>query len=257
VNWRCLNVRLQGTGHIASDLPCQDFSLCEQFSLEEAPVLVLLVADGAGSASHGGIGSQLACEAVLLAVRDWIDEWDTTPPVFTQKLIRSWVQQARDQLITSAEAVGKLPRDFACTLLGSVIKGDTVCYFQIGDGAIVALSEPERIYEPVFWPQSGEYSNTTFFLSDEDWEDKILIDLAKVAPAELAMFSDGLQGLLLVAATQKAHQSFFQKSFALLRNTEKDIGTAQEALEGTFRSPMVTERTDDDISLVLASRQIG
>jgi len=109
VNWRCVNVRLQGTGHISSGLPCQDFSLCKQFPIKEAPVLISLVADGAGSASDGGSGAQIACEAIALAIRDWVDEWEASVPAFTDELVRGWIQKARDRVIAAAEVVGKSP----------------------------------------------------------------------------------------------------------------------------------------------------
>src|SRR5690606_26787263 len=101
---------------------------------------------------------------------------------------------------------------------------------------------------------NGEYSNTTFFLSEDDWSDKTMVELTKVAPQELAMFSDGLQALLLVSATQKAHQPFFRKSFALLRSPEQSEEKVHQELERTFKSPRVTERTDDDISFVMVTR---
>src|SRR5690606_12986508 len=142
----------QGTGHISSGLPCQDFSLCKQFPIKEAPVLISLVADGAGSASDGGSGAQIACEAIALAIRDWVDEWEASVPAFTDELVRGWIQKARDRVIAAAEVVGKSPREFACTLLGSILVGDSACYFQLGDGAIVAWDHSASSYEPIFWP---------------------------------------------------------------------------------------------------------
>ena len=39
---------------------------------------------------------------------------------------------------------------------------------EFGDGAIVALLE--EAYQVIFWPQSGEYVNTTNFVTDQEFE---------------------------------------------------------------------------------------
>ena len=55
--------------------------------------------------------------------------------------------------------------DYACTLLGVIASPTHTVCFQIGDGAIVIpASEPET-YDWVFWPQHGEYANTTNFVT--------------------------------------------------------------------------------------------
>ena len=56
--------------------------------------------------------------------------------------------------------------DYACTLLGVVASPSRIAYFQIGDGAIVIPSGEPGTYDWVFWPQHGEYANTTNFVTD-------------------------------------------------------------------------------------------
>ena len=50
-------------------------------------------------------------------------------------------------------------------MLGFVSGDRYSTYFQIGDGGIVVSNEEN--YDTVFWPEQGEYANTTFFISDD------------------------------------------------------------------------------------------
>ena len=55
---------------------------------------------------------------------------------------------------------GQRIKDYACTLLGVVAANDHALCFQIGDGCIVT-GDGSR-YHTTFWPDQGEYANTTF-----------------------------------------------------------------------------------------------
>ena len=48
-------------------------------------------------------------------------------------------------------------------------------FLEIGDGAIVILDD--GVLRPVFWPQSGEYLNTTYFVTDSDFDNDVAIDV--------------------------------------------------------------------------------
>jgi hypothetical protein len=78
------------------------------------------------------------------------------------------------------------------------------------------------------------------------------------APAEVAVFSDGIQRLALVYQAKEVHKPFFEPMFARLRkaagNEEFDLLSGQLAL--FLGSPAVNERTDDDKSLILATRRL-
>jgi Protein phosphatase 2C len=257
VTWQALQVRLQGSSHVSTNVPCQDYCLCESFLLfgSGPPVFLALLADGAGSTSDGGVGAKIACDTLRLAIRDWIDDRKGLNLLISRPLIEKWLAHSRKEISDHANALGKTLRDFACTFLGCVIIEERAVYFQIGDGAIVAFDKNTERYEPIFWPQNGEYANTTHFLSDSSYLDKVFIDSDRTAPGEIALFSDGLQQLLLTFSTKTAHQPFFHKTFSLLRYSRKSLTCLQSDLEKTFQNLIVTKRTDDDISLIIAKKK--
>ena len=73
---------------------------------------------------------------------------------------------------------------------------------------------------------------------------------------EVALFSDGLQRLALHYQTRTAHAGFFKPMLATLRAAPADaLESLSTQLAAYLSSPAVNERTDDDKTLVLATRQ--
>jgi hypothetical protein len=214
--------------------------------------LLAIVADGAGSASHGGRGAAIACETGSAAIEQWVQQ-ATSLASLSPEAVTSWVSAIRQSLDHAAAAKGLTPRDFACTLLGAVIGVKAAVFFQIGDGAIVIGDG--RDFQPVFWPETGEYANMTYFVTDTDALDHLQVALVLSPPDEVAMFSDGLQRLALVYESQTAYTPFFEPMFTPLRQVELTAcDRLSDQLACFLASPKVNERTDDDKTLVLATR---
>jgi hypothetical protein len=107
------------------------------------------------------------------------------------------------------------------------------------------------------WPVGGDYVNTTYFLTDDRALDHLQLLVQQPAADEVALFTDGLQMLLLQFDTRKAHGPFFEQMFAQLR--KEPVGESERltrALQEFLESPGVNSRTDDDKTLVLATRLV-
>jgi hypothetical protein len=123
---------------------------------------------------------------------------------------------------------------------------------QIGDGAIVARCG-ER-YEALTWPESGEYVNTTRFLTDSDVDQHIQYALLAYPVRNIALLTDGLQGLALHFASHTAHAPFFTPFFDALRaQPDEEWQHLSHAIASSLDSPMVNARTDDDKTLIVAT----
>jgi len=170
----------------------------------------------------------------------------------TDQEIRDWITATRAAISAEADAKGKRPRDFACTLLGAVAGQDHTLFFQIGDGAIVVSADGGE-YETIFWPEQGEYANTTFFVTDEGFSDHLDIRHYGSMPGEIALFTDGLQTLALSFARKKAHEGFFRPLFEALRqHPDSGFLDFSRQLSVFLTRDDVSARSDDDKSLVLA-----
>jgi hypothetical protein len=174
----------------------------------------------------------------------------------TDDSVREWITVSRDAIAAEAQREGRRLKDYACTLLGAVTGHESALFFQIGDGAIVIRAGEK--YQAVFWPEQGEYANTTFFVSDETYRDRIRISRQNPPPEEVALFTDGLQNLVLSLSKKEAHAGFFRPLFEALR---KDPGNGFSDFDGQLARFLeredISARSDDDRTLVLAVQSPG
>lgn len=255
--WKYAFASVKGTSHEKSGLPCQDASLCEILKDKNGrDVLVAVASDGAGSALHSNQGSSLICSLFM----------DELKVVFaaglgienvTENFIKNWLGYFQKEITLIAEGISCTSREFACTFLCAIISDEYEVFAQIGDGAIVVANEID-LYSWVFWPQQGEYENTTFFATDARATEWLQYESRKGTTCfEVALFSDGLQKLALHYQTQSAHSPFFRPFFSALRLQEQPINeTYVHSLVSFLESPSVNERTDDDKTLILATKGV-
>ena len=182
--WRLVFGSVRGTSHVQSGRPCQDY--CAGTVIGSGAVAAC--ADGAGSAelSHWDRSRRLN------------DSWrkrraPRLKPAPTREVIEAWVDAARARVLQEAESQGTTPRQLACTLLAALVGETWTAFLQIGDGVIVF--DGGEGYELAFWPDNGEYANTTRFLTEDDYRKHLRIEIIDRSISELAVLTDGLQML--------------------------------------------------------------
>jgi hypothetical protein len=166
--------------------------------------------------------------------------------------VSDWYEQARRRLSLEACLQNTELREYACTLLTAVVGEERGVFAQIGDGAIVYRDGPG--YTTAVWPQEGEHAGTTFFLTNPDFENWLTVRQLDRQVDDLAVFTDGLQPLALHYASRTVHVPFFAPMFESLRQ-RLDPQELREPLRLFLTSQPVTDRTDDDTTLVLATRR--
>jgi hypothetical protein len=254
--WRFASASEVGAAHQRLAIPCQDATWCEVVDHDgDGPVLIAVVADGAGSAGRSDVGAQLACRVAGRAIGEHLGGLAAVAGL-DRDFAGSLLETVRDELGAQAARDGGEVRDYACTLLAAVVGGAGAAFLQVGDGAIVVRAPgDDEEYSWVFWPENLEYANVTVFVTDAHAPRHLCFATVNVALAELALFSDGLQRLALDFAARRAHPPFFRSLLAAVRQAPAAaVDTLQPALGEFLRSPRVNERTDDDKSLVLAVR---
>lgn len=260
-SWKIIAASVAGTSHVEKNLPCQDAFVCETVAAQNGEVLLVVASDGAGSAKHGGDGARIVCRKVadffcsaLTNTTENLFGANSNQELLTNKdIINSfWLTGLQNEFIIRAARENRTPADYACTLLAAAIAPEAAIFWQIGDGAIVFSDAEEfRLFTK---PQQGEYANSTYFVTDSHAIDFLQIGAIEKRIDEIAVFTDGLQRIALDLKTLTAHQPFLRPMFAPLRRN--DFSPAlNDRLIDFLKSDKINERTDDDKTLILASRK--
>ena len=251
MNWRVVAASDVGTSHIANGKGCEDSCWAQVDKTSSGqPILSIFVADGAGSAAHGGNGAELAIQAAaaFIAKKLELAEFGLSDELAVECCI-----EVREKIYAQAEAESLRARDFACTFLGVICTQNSTLVMQLGDGGIV-LDVGNGLEIPVV-PMAGEYANMTHFITDDDAITRLSTKLFPALASHVAVFSDGIQRLALNMATNTPHEPFFTPFFKVLESiTPDNESQLPQALISFLSGPAVNERTDDDKTLALAVR---
>lgn len=252
--WRFVGASVPGTSHLSQGIPCQDCHVvnCDVFGGNA--VLWAVVTDGAGSAKFSEFGSQVVCNQLDGRIRRWLAAFNGNLSHLDDLTVTKWITRLRYQLLCEAIIDRVSLREYACTLAGIIASADRAICFQIGDSSIITRRELTD-YQAVFWPETGEYANATYFITDDNFQQHLEVHIIEPAPYEVALFSDGIQRLALRFASKSVHAPFFTPMFDRL--SQEIPGYSKPLASGlrTFlASDKVNQRTDDDKTLVLATR---
>jgi hypothetical protein len=253
--WCWVGASATGSSHVRTGTGCQDTASCIEVPVGQNSALVAIVSDGAGSAEFSSVGSRIVveyfarCAVAHLRTKSLSDE-------VTVELVREWLDDVRNRIYRAAEIRATIPRQMAATLIGAIVYPDRAIICHIGDGACVLRRKDSKSWEVPSWPSHGEYASSTYFVTD-DPEPKLEFVSVDGEFSDLAVFSDGIERLALDFGKLNASERFFDPMFAPLAKLTPGRDRPLSAnLRKYLDSPRVTDRTDDDKSLVLATRVV-
>ena len=253
--WCWIGAASVGSSHINAGEGCDDSWACLEHGGGDQSTLVAVVSDGAGSARFAEIGSRLVVRGFVEAVVRFIRAGRSAAEV-TDELAREWIDAIRDRIYRTAGTLSASPREFAATLVGAIVGKDGAVICHVGDGACVLREHALAEWLVPSWPAHGEYASSTFFITDDPAPEIRLVH-APGEFAEIAIFSDGLERLVLDFAARKAFGPFFDRMFVALRDGKSGRNRPlSQSLRSYLDSKVVTDRTDDDKTLVMA-RKVG
>ena len=239
----------RGVRHEKTGQPCQD---AHGWRTWPDGILAVAVADGAGSASLAEVGAAIAVQTAIQFLQTTLP----TPAPQEAFLWRTWLEQtmlvAREAVVMEAMARHRPLRDFATTLLLLLASPRLVAAAQVGDGAVVVSGQDSPL-ECVTRPSAGgEYINETMFLTSGEALEQVQYGVREIKVRQLAVFSDGLQMLALKMPGATPHAPFFNPLWRLVE-PQADPVASGESLARFLKAPRLAERTDDDLTLVLAA----
>lgn len=256
MNWRYAAASVAGSSHVAVGAGCQDAHRCAIIvGPDDTSVLVAIVSDGAGSAEQGATGSALVTASLMYQIGAWLAGGGTVKTL-QQTTVAEWVDGVRETIAAEAGSANLPMRAYAATLLLVLTDDHNAAFAQIGDGAIVT-ADASGDWGCGFWPQRGMFANQTYFVTDDGAQTNMQFAQRLQPVMDFAVFSDGLERVLLNMAEHRPHAPAFDKMLQPLRAADGTghITPLSDALMRYLGTPAIASRTDDDVTLVIATRQ--
>ncbi|NMG06920.1 PP2C family serine/threonine-protein phosphatase [Brasilonema sp. UFV-L1] len=248
-HWRVVAASICGTSHIKNKQLCQD---AHHWHILPDNILVVAAADGAGSASMGKVGAMIAVETAIenLSIKEFSRRTLADDNAVRSLLIEAIIC-AKKAVEEEALACQKQSSDLASTLIVALATPEVVAVAQIGDGVAVARDVQGNLIALTI-PDSGEYINETVFLTSPTALDSLQMNLWRQAVVNVGVLTDGLQMLAMNMAVGVPHKPFFAPLFEFAANAD-DKTAAKEQLVRFLRSERIMQRTDDDLTLIIAA----
>jgi hypothetical protein len=254
--WRYALASVQGTSHLKANVPCQDHAQIATIPAFGPPrALIAVAADGAGSASRSDEGARSACSAFLEFSRLALD-WVCAAEHLTDSFGKDALADLQADVASLARDLNEPVSSFACTLLGALVTADAALFVQLGDGAIVYRVASDTAWCLAAPGQRGEFVNETIFVTRSDASQYLQAIRVNEPICEFALMTDGVEFLAIKQPEGIPHKAFFEHVTAGLRAIP-DPGEASghnDWIERFLESKAVNSRTDDDKTLVLATR---
>jgi hypothetical protein len=250
--WRVVGASVPGVSHRSSGQACQD---AHAWQVLENGVLLIAVADGAGSAPLSDAGAAVAAQAAVTEAAQRLGDCLPYEEDDWRWVLRSVVEAAREAVEEDAHTRGRTLGELATTLVLAIATPQLVAAAQVGDGAAIARLGPDR-FVSLTRPPEQEYVNETTFLTSQDFLNRTQFVVSQAETTGLAVFSDGLQMLALKMPQGEPHVPFFVPILRFASATN-DLTVAEQQLRHFLQSPRITARADDDLTLVLAVRSLA
>jgi len=252
--WRVIHASATGTSHVGRNEGCQDRYSFQLLEADGDEFLIVAVSDGAGSSSFSDVGAETIVNGFVDAVAQHFEIGEKFGSL-DANFGRLWIAYCREQLQALANLKNVAVREFAGTFLGAIIGRERSLFYQLGDGAIVCSPSGDKdSYYFAVNPPEQAYVNTTFFVTDQNAEENLLFEPVDEHIGDLVMFTDGIQSLAIDFRSSLPFEPFLIQMLDPLHRTDFEAEPLIRTLKSFLESDRVCERTDDDKTVVLASR---
>jgi hypothetical protein len=240
--WKTSSASVTGAAHRAVNSGNDDAFVVSKIGNR---ALIVAVADGAGSAAHGGIGARVVVRKFAREAARCVS--DRTPAADIIALLPQILQQTQRRLEQFGKRRGIELGDLASTLIVAIAVGRKVIFGQIGDGAIVILNDDGNL-ELVELAKHGEYAGETVFVTTPHSQFSIA---QRPRVAAMALMTDGVEFLSINSKERKPTEGFFYPLFLRLRRYPAT--EISQTILGILNSPGAQSRSDDDLTLVVCA----
>ena len=254
--WRVARASVIGQAHLNQNTLCQDRLVTQILETElDGEILIAAVADGAGSTTDGQRGAEIACESFAAQIAEFVKS--AAIASLNEDFGRRWIEFVQTRIAVIAAAEKKELREYATTFVGAVVGAKEAVFYQVGDGgAVFSTCGKPAEYQFAVAPIETEYVNQTEFMTDDAAADSLRFARIETSVEDVILFSDGIYAVAVNYQTGEPHAPFLSPMIAPLKNIRAP-DDLDEKLEKFLASPKLNEKTDDDKTIILASRKIS
>lgn len=163
-------ISMQGTGHIAENVPCQDY---HQVAILDAKrnIGIAVVSDGAGSAKNSAIGSKTVCENAIKYLKiaiekfHWLEKDKLPDAAQWDEVVRETIHLMQIALFETAKSNECELKSLAATCIILFFTPEKSYFAHVGDGR--AGIRTSAGWEAILTPHKGEEANQTVFVTNE------------------------------------------------------------------------------------------
>lgn len=240
--WNVSHSAVQGRGHIARSIPCQD----KTFAIQQDGCTVCALADGAGSAPFSHFGAEAVTQGICRYVAERFDDIVNNA---NGAYVKAEILDVTGTILEDLGAdMGVKLKDLASTLLFVATKGDKFIICHLGDG-VVGYVKAGKVMVATH-PENGEFANTTSFTTSKQALTSMRLIKGNLGDISgFVMMSDGTESSLYNLRTRLLSRAVLSMVKATQRSDDVTNDWLAESLETVFRN-----RTTDDCSLALMAR---
>jgi hypothetical protein len=246
-HWASCGAAVAGPSHEESGTPRQD-----AFRIRSTDgVIVMAVADGAGSAELSQIGARLAANTASKVALARGAAWSKLSDSGAESALRNVLDRVAQQLVHFAMRADIAVDLLATTLSVAIVTDERWSCARVGDSPAVVRESTEGLRTIARTPGS-QYINETTFMTSSDWREMARVEHGKTSEIDaIALLTDGVAFLGINLAADEPGPGFFNPVFDAMGSGELQPKDLQDLLN----SPAARSRSDDDKAMTLAVRQ--
>ena len=243
MTWLVSSAVAQGISHKATNLPCKDSAAHKTITSLESSIAV--ISDGAGSVARSQIGSKTLVDVMCSILGSYLQTEKNITKAGLTAIVKVGINQVREKLIESGDL-----SEFHATALILVQLPKKIFTFHIGDGSlnIGSYDKKNNITITRSEPENGEFSNETFFFTEDAWEQHMRICEVE-NPCFYLVCSDGIDPFIW-NSNSGTRLDFILPLITKLQ-TLKNEKNGNDFLNEVITDPRTDAVTSDDKSLII------
>jgi hypothetical protein len=243
MSWLVSSAVAQGVSHKATNLPCQDSAAHKTITTLNSSIAV--ISDGAGSVARSQIGSKTLVDVMCSILGSYLETEKNITKDGLTSIVKVGINQVRGKLIESGDL-----SEFHATALILVQLPKKVFTFHIGDGSlnIGSYDSKSNIKITRSEPENGEFSNETFFFTEDAWEQHMRICEVD-NPCFYLVCSDGIDPFIW-NSNSGTRFDFILPLIAKLQTFKNEIN-GNDFLNEVITDSRTDAVTSDDKSLIV------